>query len=97
MGDAASLPPGPARAKLHWADERSSSLYVVAWSGGYEQPQFAVRFDREEARLLGESWADDAKDGDQIDVLKIDLHDEMTGGPTIVRIFDLTMGEEFPV
>lgn len=53
-------------------------VFVVAWSGGYDPPQYEVRTTDVQAWALAHSWAGDMDEGeDIIDVLRIDL-DAMT-------------------
>ena len=47
-------------------------IYIVAWSGGYDAPSYAVKLNAEEAMTQGKEWMKDAEDGDWVDVLEVD-------------------------
>jgi hypothetical protein len=51
---------------------RDPRHYIVAWTGGYEEPQFAFRAIKAEAIALAQEWDDDAGQGEtNIDVLEV--------------------------
>lgn len=54
-------------------------IFVIAWTGGYEPPSYAVKFSLKEASEQAREWAADIKpdSGDTVDVLRIDPE---TGG-----------------
>lgn len=49
-------------------------IYLVLWSGGYEEPQLAFAPTKKEAELLAKSWAVDAtaEDGTSISIYEVD-------------------------
>lgn len=54
-------------------DEDPAAMFLVSWTGGLEPVQHAVRPTEPEAWTQAEDWAKDAKEGDDIDVFRIDL------------------------
>lgn len=50
------------------------TIFIVAWTGGLESPQFDARSTDTDAHALAEKWAEDLDrdEGDRIDVLRID-------------------------
>lgn len=55
--------------------------YIVAWTGGYEAPDYQFRATRDEAFALAAEWLRDLDEGDSIDVLAVD-----TTAGTVTRI-----------
>lgn len=50
-------------------------VYVIAWTGGYEDPAITVKKTLEEAELVGREWRDEIsrKNLDEVRVLKFNL------------------------
>lgn len=57
------------------AEHEVTEIFIVAWSGGYEEASYAAKPDEESAREQFESWKSDAKidQGDSVDLLRINL------------------------
>lgn len=48
-------------------------FYLVIWSGGYEQPQYASKGTENAALKVAKDWIVDFKEGeDTLDILRID-------------------------
>lgn len=47
------------------------AIYLVTWSGGYEQPSYFATTDPEQAEGYFLSWRDDANESDTLQILRI--------------------------
>lgn len=53
-----------------------TEVFLVAWTGGYEAPQYATRPTEAEAMDLGREWYEDSNgETDTVDVLRLNLAD----------------------
>ena len=51
-----------------------TSVYIVAWTGGYEAPSYTAFFDEARAWDQAYEWVEEMEEGvDTIDVLRLDL------------------------
>lgn len=48
------------------------TIYVIAWTGGYEAAQYAAKATETEAKAQAAEWAKDMADNDTIEILKVE-------------------------
>ncbi|HLU31856.1 MAG TPA: hypothetical protein VK088_08835 [Acidimicrobiia bacterium] len=60
-------------------------IYLVAWTGGYEQPAFAFHADESLARETFEDWQSQVQVevGDRVDLIR---HDTSTGSVETIEV-----------
>lgn len=51
----------------------NEELFIVAWTGGYELPQYATERTLEDAVKRAQDWDEGADEGDFIDILRVDV------------------------